>query len=76
VLSCDIFHIKKFGYVDVDVVLKSLFLRVGERSNDIYNRLDPEVMIRNTISNLPMCIDSTLYHFVLVAYLCACVLFS
>jgi hypothetical protein len=42
-LSGDIVHTEKCERFDVDVVLKSLFMRVGELSDDIRNRLDPEI---------------------------------
>jgi hypothetical protein len=35
VLSGDIVDIEKSGRLDVDVVLKSLFMRVGELNSDI-----------------------------------------
>jgi hypothetical protein len=40
VSSGDIVHVEKSGRFDVDVVLKSLFVRVGELSDDTCNRLD------------------------------------
>jgi hypothetical protein len=54
----DIVHIEKSGHFDVDVVLRSLFMRVGELSNDICNHLNPKIMMV-TISNVPWCIDNT-----------------
>jgi hypothetical protein len=42
-LSGDIVHIEKSGLFNVDEVLKSLFMRVGELSDDIFNCLDPEI---------------------------------
>jgi hypothetical protein len=36
-LSGDIAHVEKSGRFDVDVVLKSLFMRLGELSDDICN---------------------------------------
>jgi hypothetical protein len=42
----------------VDVVLKSLFMRLGELSDDICNRLNPEdTMV--TISKVPRCVNNT-----------------
>jgi hypothetical protein len=49
------------------VVLKSLFMRGGGLNDDICNRLDPEITMKVTISNVPWCADNTHYHFVLVA---------
>jgi hypothetical protein len=66
-LSGDIVHVKKSGRFDGDVVLKFLFMIVGELSDDICNRLNPEIAMKVTILNVPWCSDSTLYHFVLVA---------
>jgi hypothetical protein len=37
--SGDIVHVEKSGRFDVDVVLKYLFMRVGELRDDICNRL-------------------------------------
>jgi hypothetical protein len=42
-----------------DVVLKSLFMRVGELSNDICNHLNTKFMMV-AISNVPWCRDNTL----------------
>jgi hypothetical protein len=58
--SDDIFHIEKSGCFGVDVVSKSLFMRVGELSDDICNHLDPEIMMKLTISNVPWCVNNTL----------------
>jgi hypothetical protein len=55
------------GRFDVDVVLKSLFMRLVELSYDICNRLDSEITMKVTISNVPRCVNSTLQYFVLVA---------
>jgi hypothetical protein len=44
-VSGDIVHVKKSGCFDVDVVLKLLFIRVGELSDDICNRLDHDEKI-------------------------------
>jgi hypothetical protein len=52
VSSGDIVHVEKYGRFDVDIVLKSLIMRVGEISDDICNRLEPEIMMV-TISNVP-----------------------
>jgi hypothetical protein len=49
------------------VVLKSLFMRLGERSDDICNRLDSEIRMKVSISKVPWCVNNTLWHFVLVA---------
>jgi hypothetical protein len=38
-------------------------MRVGEISDNIYNRLDPEISIKVTVSNIPFCVDNTLLHF-------------
>jgi hypothetical protein len=35
--------------LDVDVVLKSLFMRLGELSDDICNRLDSEITMKVTM---------------------------
>jgi hypothetical protein len=51
--SGDIVHVENSGRLDVDVGLKSLFMRVGERRN-LCNRLDPEITTKATISNLTM----------------------
>jgi hypothetical protein len=53
-------HVEKSGRFDVDVVLKSLFMIVGELSDDICNRLDSEITMKATISNVPWCINNTL----------------
>jgi hypothetical protein len=58
--SGDIVHVEKSGRFDVDVVLKPLFMRVGELSDDICNRLDSEITIKVTISNVPWCVNNTL----------------
>jgi hypothetical protein len=58
--SGDIVHVEKSEHFDVDVVLKSLFTRAGERSDDIFNRLDSEMTMKVTISNVPWCVDDTL----------------
>jgi hypothetical protein len=42
------------------VVLKSLFMRLGELSDDICNRLDSEITMKVTISNVPRCVNKTL----------------
>jgi hypothetical protein len=63
----DIVRVKKSGCYDVDMVLKSLFMSDDELSNDICNRLNPEITMKVTILNVPWCVDSTLYHFVLIA---------
>jgi hypothetical protein len=44
-----------------------LFMRVGELSDDICNRLNSEITTKVTISNVPRCVNNTLYDFVLVA---------
>jgi hypothetical protein len=41
------------GRFDVDVVLKSLFMRVGELSDDICKCLDTAITMKVTISNVP-----------------------
>jgi hypothetical protein len=51
---------------DVDVLLKSLFMRAGELSEDICNRFNPEISMKVTISNIPWCVHNTLQHFILV----------
>jgi hypothetical protein len=50
---------KKSGGFDVDVVLKSLFMRLGQLSDDICNRLDPVITMKVTISNVPWGVDNT-----------------
>jgi hypothetical protein len=40
--------------------LKSLFMRLGELSDDICNRLDSEITMKVTISNVPSCVNNTL----------------
>jgi hypothetical protein len=45
----------------------SLFMRVGKLSDDICNRIDPEITMKVTISNVPWCVDNTLQQFVSVA---------
>jgi hypothetical protein len=57
--SGDIVPVEKSGCFDVDVVLKSLFMKVGELNDDICNNLDPEITMV-TILNGPWCVDSTL----------------
>jgi hypothetical protein len=52
-LSGDIAHVEKSEHFDDDVVLKYLFMRAGELRDDICNRLDPEVTMKITISNIP-----------------------
>jgi hypothetical protein len=42
-------------------------MRLGELSDDIYNRLDSEVTMKVTILNVPLCVNNTLQYFVLVA---------
>jgi hypothetical protein len=42
------------------VVLKSLFMRLGELSDDICNRLDPEITMKVTVSNVPWCVNISL----------------
>jgi hypothetical protein len=42
-------------------------MRVGELSDDICNRLDPEVTMKVTVAKVPWCVDYTLQHFVLIA---------
>jgi hypothetical protein len=59
-LCGDIVHFKKSRRFDVDVVLKSLSMRFGELSDDICNRLDLEITMKATISNVPKCVDNTL----------------
>jgi hypothetical protein len=49
------------------VVLKSLFMRLGELSDDICNCLDSEITMKVTISNVPRCVNNTLQSFFLVA---------
>jgi hypothetical protein len=49
------------------VVLKSLFMRLGELSDEIYNRLDSEITMKVTILHVPRCVNNTLLYFVLVA---------
>jgi hypothetical protein len=46
--SGDIVHIKQSGHFNVDVVLKSLFMRVGEISDAICNRLDSDITMKVT----------------------------
>jgi hypothetical protein len=62
----DIVHVEKSGCFNVDVVLKSLFMIIGELSDGICNCLDSGITMV-TISNVPRCVNSTLWHFVLVA---------
>jgi hypothetical protein len=57
-LSGDIVDIEKSGGIDADVVLKYLFVTVGELSDDICNR-DPVITVL-TISNVLWCVDNTL----------------
>jgi hypothetical protein len=61
--SGDIVHVEKSGRFDVDVALKSLFMRLGEPSDDICNRLHPEITMKVTISNVSWCVNNTIYHF-------------
>jgi hypothetical protein len=35
-------------------------MRLGELSDDICNRLDPEITMKVTISNVPWCVNNTL----------------
>jgi hypothetical protein len=49
------------GRFDVEVVSKSLYMRVGELSDDICNRLDPEITLKVIILNGPLCVDNTLF---------------
>jgi hypothetical protein len=58
--SGDIVHIEKSGCFNVDVVLKPLFMRVGELSDDICNRLDSEITMKVTISKVPWCVNNTI----------------
>jgi hypothetical protein len=46
--------------------LKSLFMRVGRLSDDLCNHLNPKITMKVTVLNIPWCVDSTLYHFVLI----------
>jgi hypothetical protein len=55
----DVVHVDKCGRFDVDVVLKSLFMRAGKVSDDICNRFDPEITMKVTTSNVPRCADNT-----------------
>jgi hypothetical protein len=48
------------GRVHVDVILKSLSMRVGELSDGICNCLDPKITMKATISNVQLCFDNTL----------------
>jgi hypothetical protein len=57
-LSGDMVHVKS-GRSDVDVVLKSLFMRLGKLSDDICNRLNSEITMKVTISNVPRCVNNT-----------------
>jgi hypothetical protein len=59
-LSGDIVHVEKSGRFDVHVVLKSVFMRVGELSDDICNHLDSKITMNVTISNVPWCVNNTL----------------
>jgi hypothetical protein len=52
--SGDIVHVDKPGRLNVDVVLKSLFMRFGEFCDDMCNRLDPE-----TAMNVSWGVDNT-----------------
>jgi hypothetical protein len=45
------------------VGLKSLFMRLGELRDDICNRLDSEITMKVTISNVPRCVNNTLVLF-------------
>jgi hypothetical protein len=56
--SGDIVHAEKSGRSDVDMALKSLFMRDGELSDDICNRLDSEIMMEVTILNVPWCVNN------------------
>jgi hypothetical protein len=53
-------HAEKSGRFDVAVVLKSLFMRLGELSDDICKRLDSEITMKVTISNVPRCVNNTI----------------
>jgi hypothetical protein len=46
--------------MDVDVVLKSLFMRGGELSDYICNHLGLEITMKVTISNIPWSTDNIL----------------
>jgi hypothetical protein len=59
VSSGDIVHVEKSGRFDVDVVLKSLFMRVGELSDDICNHLVSKIVMV-TILNVTSCVNNTL----------------
>jgi hypothetical protein len=65
-LPGDIVHVEKSRRFDVDVVLKSLFMRLGELSDDICKRFDSEITMV-TIWNVSWCVNNKLYYFVLVA---------
>jgi hypothetical protein len=42
-------------------------MRVSEHGDDICIRLDPEITMKVTISNVAWCVDSIIQHFVLIA---------
>jgi hypothetical protein len=56
----DTVHVEKPGCFDVDVVLKSLFMKLGELSDDICDHLNSEITMKANISNLPWCANNTL----------------
>jgi hypothetical protein len=43
-------------------------MRLGELSDDICNRLDSEITMKVTISNVPRYVNNALQYFVLVAW--------
>jgi hypothetical protein len=47
------------GRFNVDVVLKSVFVRVGELSDDISNRLDPEIKMKVALNHFNFRITGT-----------------
>jgi hypothetical protein len=53
-------HVEKSGSFDVYVVLKSLFTKLGELSDDICNRLDSEITLEVTISKVPWFVNNAL----------------
>jgi hypothetical protein len=57
----DIVHVEKSGCFNVDVVLKSLFTRVGKLSDNICNCLDDEITMKVIILNIPWCVDTILH---------------
>jgi hypothetical protein len=57
--SGDIVHIETSGRFEVDLVLKSLFMRLGELGDDISNRLYSEITMKGTISNVLWCVSIT-----------------